>query len=221
MAAQAVAADAVLGRVTSTCDGLVGVLTQDGPVRSSIGGALLAEMARDPVNAPCAGDWVVVRSWPDHRSTVERVLPRRTAVCCTTTGSLPHRHALCANVDGTVVVLASGVRASRRLLALAGASGTAVEALPRDVAAVARVQALVDGRRTIALLGSSARDTAALVDALVGAPVLTARSPGGARVRRQLVALPNGGAVIDMGAARCSHCHHHLRPRTGETGPRR
>ena len=38
------------------------------PVRASIGGGLLAAAAHDPTRLPCAGDWVVLRTWPDERT---------------------------------------------------------------------------------------------------------------------------------------------------------
>lgn len=220
------AADLALGRVARVEQGLVAALTETGPVRTTIGAGLLVEMARDPVNTPCAGDWALLRSWPDHRSTIERVLPRRTALCCTAGGPVPHQHALCANVDLAVVVAPVGStrpKQTQRLLELAGTSGAEVELLTGPGAGVARLRALVAEHRTVALLAASGSDTSPLVDALVGAPVLSARVGGrrGSPVRRQLVALPGGGAVIDMGSARCSHCSHDVRRRAGETGPHR
>jgi ribosome biogenesis GTPase / thiamine phosphate phosphatase len=59
------------------------------------------------------------------------------------------------------------------------------------------------GTRTIALIGASGAGKSSLVNALVGGDVLTAReirSDGRGRhtsVRRELVLLPGGGAVID------------------------
>lgn len=226
MTGWAAAADLALGRVARVEQGLIAALTETGPARTTVGGRLLAEMARDPLTAPCPGDWALLRSWPDHRSTIERLLPRRTALCCTAAGLVAHQHALCANVDlAAVVVPQAGARRkqTQRLLELAGTSGVEAEVITGPGVGVARLRELVAGHRTVALLAASGSDTSAVVDALVGASVLSAWVGGrrGSPVRRQLVALPGGGAVIDMGPARCSHCSHDVRPRTGETGPRR
>ena len=47
--------DATVGRVARVDRGLASVLTETGPHRASIGGALLARMATDPTAGPCAG----------------------------------------------------------------------------------------------------------------------------------------------------------------------
>jgi ribosome biogenesis GTPase len=106
MAGWAAAADAQLGRVVRVDRGLASVLTEDGPMRTSIGGALLARMAKDPTEGPCTGDWCVVREWVDHRLTLERLLPRRTAVVRATAGEQSHGQVLCANIDIAAVVVA-------------------------------------------------------------------------------------------------------------------
>ena len=106
MAGWAAAADAQLGRVVRVDRGLASVLTEHGPVRTSIGGALLGRMAKDPTEGPCTGDWCVVREWADHRLTLERLLPRRTAVVRATAGEQSHGQVLCANLDIVAVVVA-------------------------------------------------------------------------------------------------------------------
>jgi ribosome biogenesis GTPase len=61
----------------------------------------------------------------------------------------------------------------------------------------------IEGRLTMAMLGASGHGKSSLTNALVGAPVLatrTIRDDGRGRhmsVRRELVPLPDGGAVID------------------------
>jgi ribosome biogenesis GTPase len=65
------------------------------------------------------------------------------------------------------------------------------------------VRALVEGNRTLALLGVSGAGKSSLVNALAGAEVLAVkaiRDDGKGRhtsVRRELIALPGGGVVID------------------------
>src|SRR5688500_5199528 len=68
------------GRVTRVDRGVCTVLTAAGLVRASLAGTMLSTAVHDPESLPCAGDWVVVRRWPDDRLTVEAVLPRRSAV---------------------------------------------------------------------------------------------------------------------------------------------
>jgi ribosome biogenesis GTPase / thiamine phosphate phosphatase len=121
------AGDAVVGRVVRVDRGIASVLTEDGPLRASWGGDVLAGIARDPTATPTAGDWCVLRDWPDHRVTVEHVLPRRTAVVRATAGKQSEGQAVCANVDlvGVVVALHPMPAEAKieRLLTLAWQSG--------------------------------------------------------------------------------------------------
>lgn len=237
MARWAAAADAEVGRVVRVHRGLADVLTEDGPLRASYSGDLLGCVAKDPSNAPCTGDWVVVRGWPDHRHTVERVLPRSSAVVRATAGRESHGQVLCANVDYAAVVVALHpdpvLRRVERLLSLAWESGATplvvltksdlvpdAEFVTEDVGAACpgvevvctstvtgagldRLRELVATHRTLALLGASGHGKSSLVNALVGAEVLGTREirqDGRGRhttVRRELVPLPAGGAVID------------------------
>jgi ribosome biogenesis GTPase len=237
MAGWAAAADAAVGRVVRVDRGVASVLTDDGPLRVTYGATLLGQIAADPTEAPCTGDWCVVREWPDHRSTLERVLPRRTAVVRATAGEQSHGQVLCANADLAVVVVALHptpvLSKVERLLALAWESGAQpvvvltkadlvadADLVAEDVADLApgvevvcastvtgagldRLRELVDGRRTLALLGTSGHGKSSLTNALVGAEVLPTREirPDGrgrhTSVRRELVVLPGGGAVID------------------------
>ena len=43
-------------------------------MRISLGGAVLDAAAIDPLQAPCTGDWVLARQWPDGPTTLERAL---------------------------------------------------------------------------------------------------------------------------------------------------
>ena len=231
------AADAAVGRVVRVDRGVASVLTEQGPVRASWGAPVLQRVAHDPTEAPCAGDWCVVRTWPDHRVTVEHVLPRRTAVVRSTAGKAAEGQVVCANVDlvGVVVALHPLPAESRieRLLAMAWQSGARpvllltkadlvadgdevaddVRRLAPDVEVIQvssrtglgldRVRELVDGHATLALVGTSGHGKSSLTNVLVGAEVLPTREirdDGRGRhtsVRRELVLLPGGGAVID------------------------
>ncbi|HET8662014.1 MAG TPA: ribosome small subunit-dependent GTPase A [Micromonosporaceae bacterium] len=115
------------GRVARADRGVCTVLTGTGTVRASVAGALLAATASDPVALPCAGDWVVVRRWPDERLTLEAVLPRRTCVVRRTSDKQSHEQVLAANLDTAAVVEpmhpAPDLGRIERLLSLAWESG--------------------------------------------------------------------------------------------------
>src|SRR5258705_8308775 len=109
-------------RVTTVDQGIYGLLTATGPARASIGGGLLAAASLDRRRVPCAGDWVVLRGWPDERTTLEAVLPRRTK--CFPDWLTEIR---LANVDTLALVIPAvpetGPTEGRRLLALAAEAG--------------------------------------------------------------------------------------------------
>ena len=236
-AARWAASDATVGRVVRVDRGAASVLAEDGPHRATYGADLLRRMAEDPLDTPSTGDWVVVRDWPDHRTTVEAVLPRRTALVRRTAGEQSHGQVLCANADRAVIVTAlhpdPALAKLERLVAVAWESGAEplivltkadlvgdAPAVATEIAAdapgvevavtsvvtgvgIARLLEIIDGRHTLALVGSSGHGKSSLVNALVGAEVLTTkriRDDGRGRhtsVRRELVVLPTGGAVID------------------------
>lgn len=224
-------------RVTRVDRGLFTVLTCTGPTRVTLGGEALAAVARAPSEAPCTGDWVVLRLWPDARTTIETVLPRRTAVIRAEASRRSHGQVLAANMSivGVVVALdqVPALTKVERLLALAWDSGAKpvvlltkadlatdaadvvadVERCAAEVPVLAcstvtgsgltEVRGLLGSHGTLALLGASGAGKSALVNTMVGAPVLTTRSireDGRGRhtsVSRQLVVLPGGGCVID------------------------
>jgi ribosome biogenesis GTPase / thiamine phosphate phosphatase len=143
-------------RVTRVDRGVCSLLATDGPARASLGGALLASAGRDPLALPCAGDWVVLRTWPDQRSTVEAVLPRRTQVVRTAAGRQSRGQVLAANLDVAAVVepLHPAPEPGRveRLLALAWASGarplvvlTKADLVPRPERVAAHLAAVAPG----------------------------------------------------------------------------
>ena len=80
-----------------------------------------------PTRFPCTGDWVVLRTWPDERLTIEAVLPRRTAVIRASAGAEALGQILVANVDTVAAVVPVDPEPDlglvERLLALAWESG--------------------------------------------------------------------------------------------------
>jgi ribosome biogenesis GTPase / thiamine phosphate phosphatase len=114
-------------RVVRTDRGACDLLDGSGSRRATWGADVLAAAAQDPVAVPTAGDWVVVQPWPDGRSTVEAVLPRRTCLVRAQVNGSSSGQALAANVD--VVAVVEGLVPDpdlgrvERLLALAWESG--------------------------------------------------------------------------------------------------
>jgi ribosome biogenesis GTPase len=119
--------DTTPGRVLRADRGVCTVLDQAGVTRATLAGTVLLDSARDPANLPCAGDWVVLRHWPDRRVTVEGVLPRRTALIRRTADKDSTGQVLAANMDTVAVVepIHPEPDAARieRLLSLAWESG--------------------------------------------------------------------------------------------------
>lgn len=115
------------GRVVRVDRGVCTALCAEGPVRASFGGDVLCAASADPARLPCAGDWIVVRTWPDERVTAEAVLPRRTAIVRRTADKDSTGQVLAANIDTAAIVEpmdpAPDVRRIERLLALAWESG--------------------------------------------------------------------------------------------------
>lgn len=92
-------------RVTRVDRGACDALAENGLLRATFSGALLAASSGDPVATPCVGDWIAVRRWPDGRTTAEAVLPRRTVfVRAAAAPGVSHGQVLAANVDLAVVV---------------------------------------------------------------------------------------------------------------------
>ncbi len=117
----------IAGRVIRVDRGLCSVLTAEGPIRASFGPAVLEAVASDPLAAPCTGDWVVARRWPDGPDTAEVVLPRRTALIRAHASGRSHGQVLAANMDLVALVVAlhpdPNLGRLERMLALAWESG--------------------------------------------------------------------------------------------------
>lgn len=150
--------DTCPGRVLRADRGVCTVLTAGGVDRASLAGNLLLSAAGDPADLPCAGDWVVLRRWPDRRTTVELVLPRRTALVRRTADKDSRGQVLATNMDTVAVVEpmhpAPEDARVERLLALAWESGAKPVILlskcdtARDPQAIARqLQELAPGVR--------------------------------------------------------------------------
>ncbi len=75
-AAGAPRVDVEVGCVLDREVGVLVVLTDSGPVRTSFGARMLGELARDRSRVPEPGEWVVVRRWHDGPVTVEEILQR-------------------------------------------------------------------------------------------------------------------------------------------------
>jgi len=120
-------APGIAGRVARVDKGLATVLTEDGPLRATWSGALLAAMASDPQAGPCTGDWVVLRYWPDDRTTLEVVAPRRSAIVRAEVSGTSKGQVLAANVDVIAIVVGlhpePNITRIERFLALAWESG--------------------------------------------------------------------------------------------------
>jgi ribosome biogenesis GTPase len=119
--------DATPARVLRADRGICTVLDAAGVSRAGLGGGVLLDAARDPSRLPCAGDWVVLRHWPDRRVTIECVLPRRTALIRRTSDKDSTGQVLAANMDTVAVVEPIHPEPDdgriERLLALAWESG--------------------------------------------------------------------------------------------------
>jgi ribosome biogenesis GTPase len=119
--------DSAPGRVLRADRGVCTVLGAAGVVRAALAGGVLLGAARDPALLPCAGDWVVLRHWPDRRTTIECVLPRRTTLIRRTADKDSTGQVLAANMDTVAVVEpmhpAPDDARVERLLALAWESG--------------------------------------------------------------------------------------------------
>jgi ribosome biogenesis GTPase len=185
------AADASVGRVVRLDRGVATVLTEKGTDRVTLGGALLSEIAEHPDRTPCAGDWVVVRSWPDGPHTLERVLPRRSVVPGDAgPGKFP---VLAANVDAVVHLPDAASDPLVHRLA-ADVEVIRAEPVPGSTAGLEAVRALLHARRTVALVGPKG-DVAMMLERLVGTTALAGRQSGA-----ELVVVPGGGVVVDLTA---------------------
>ncbi|GAA4684148.1 ribosome small subunit-dependent GTPase A [Phytohabitans rumicis] len=179
------------GRVVRVDRGVCTVLSADGTVRASLAGAILSAAAKDPVNLPCAGDWVALRVWPDDRITIEAVLPRRTAIVRRTSGKDSVGQVLAANLDAAAVVepMHPSPDAGRieRLLALTWESGaqplvvlTKCDLAADPAAVVAGLAHVAPGVEVLAVSAQRGDGLAALRPFVAAGRTLALLGPSGA-----------------------------------------
>jgi ribosome biogenesis GTPase len=197
--------DAEPGRVVRVDRGVCTVLCAGGTVRASLAGAILSAAAADPVNLPCAGDWVTVRTWPDDRITIEAVLPRRTAIVRRTSDKDSVGQVLAANVDAAAVVEPMHPEADvgriERLLALAWESGaqpvvvlTKCDLVADPDAVVTEIAQVAPGVDVLAVSAQRGDGLAALAPLVAPGRTLALLGPSGAGKSTLVNAL--AGAVV-------------------------
>jgi len=159
-------------------------------VRGTWGADVVAASAHDPEAVPAAGDWVALAMWPDHRTTVEAVLPRRAAVrrAQVARGS-SYAQVLAANVD--VVAVVEGLTPDpdpariERLLALAWTSGA------QPVVVLTKADLVPDAEE-------QAADVANLAP---GCPVILVTAPSGDGVQDVRERVDGGRTLALLGAS--------------------
>ena len=175
------------GRVARVDRGVCTILTADGTVRASLSGRMLGELAADPLNGPCAGDWVVVRQWSDDRTTLEAVLPRRTSIVRAGASKSATGQMIAANIDTIAVVepLDPDPDPGRieRLMTLAWDSGASPLLLLTKADAVADAAALA----------------MSFADAAPGVPVIPVSTVTGEGVEAVAEYVPSGRTLALVG----------------------
>ncbi|TDU84525.1 ribosome biogenesis GTPase [Kribbella voronezhensis] len=177
------------GRVARVDKGLSSVLTEDGPVRASWSGGVLAAIAADSQATPCTGDWVALRRWPDDRITVEAVAPRHTAIVRAEVGGTSKGQVLAANVDVIAIVVGlhpePNIGRIERFLALAWESGA------RPVVVLTKADLVMDA-------DSVAEDVAT---AAPGADVLVCSATTGEGLEAVRALLENNATLALLGVS--------------------
>ncbi|MGW4464192.1 ribosome small subunit-dependent GTPase A [Micromonospora sp. NPDC004704] len=198
------------GRVVRVDRGVCTVLCADGTYRASLAGAVLAGAAADPARLPCAGDWVLVRVWPDDRATAEAVLPRRTAIVRRTAGKAATGQVLAANLDAAAVVEpmhpTPDMARIERLLALAWGSGaepmvvlTKCDLVPDPAAVAAQVAEVAPGVRVLAVSAQTGAGLSDLRPQVAYGRTLALLGPSGAGKSTLVNALAGTTVMVTQG----------------------
>lgn len=201
-------------RVARVDRGAADLIDVNGAVRATVGGEVLRESIADRSLAPTVGDWVAVREWPDGRTTIEAILPRRTAVIRDASGRTSHGQALAANVDVVLIVEPLDPEPAlgrvERLLVIAGASGatpivvlTKPDLVPDPVGMLEEVVAVAPGTDVIAANPTSGAGLDALHQHLAPGRTMVTLGPSGAG-KSSLVNSLAGREVMQTGAVRPS-----------------
>ena len=223
------------GRVVRVDRGVCTVLCADGTYRASLAGAVLAGAAGDPARLPCAGDWVLVRVWPDDRVTAEVVLPRRTAIVRRTAGKAATGQVLAANLDAAAVVEpmhpTPDMARIERLLALAWASGaeplvvlTKCDLVADPAAVAAQVAEVAPGVPVLPVSAQTGDGLADLRPRVAAGRTLALLGPSGAGKSTLVNALAGATVMVhpgDPGGGRQGPAHHHVPGTDPDSGRRR
>ena len=165
------------GRVIRVDRGLSSVLTATGAIRAGMGGELLERMGGDPVEGPVTGDWVGLRSWPDGRSTMATVLPRRTRLVRATPSRTSKNQLLAANATVVAVVLGlvpdPGIAKAERLLSVAWGSGA------RPLLVLAKADLVHDAPELAVEVGAQAPGVELVASTVTGAGIGALRAQVG------------------------------------------
>ncbi|BBH67034.1 putative ribosome biogenesis GTPase RsgA [Actinoplanes sp. OR16] len=204
--------DALPGRVLRADRGICTVITGSGVSRASLGGGVLLDASRDPARLPCSGDWVVLRQWPDRRTTLELVLPRRTTLIRRTADKDSSGQVLAANMDTVAVTEPIHPEPDdarvERLLALAWESGatpllvlTKCDTTPDPAAMARQLAELAPGVRVIPLSTRTGQGLAELREHVTPGRTLALLGRSGAG-KSTLVNALAGTAVMPVQAIR-------------------
>lgn len=178
-------------RVSRVDRGGADLLAASGPIRATFGRDVLSAMASDRTAVPTVGDWAGVAIWPDGRTTIEAVLPRRTRVVRDGVDRTSHGQVLAANVDLVVVVehLDPDPDLGRieRLLVLAWGSGaqplvvlTKTDLVPDPAGMVAEVAAAAPGAEVLGVSATTSDGVDAVQAHLAPGRTMVLLGPSGA-----------------------------------------
>ncbi|HSI93223.1 MAG TPA: ribosome small subunit-dependent GTPase A [Jiangellaceae bacterium] len=178
-------------RVSRVDRGAADLLGRSGPVRATYGRDVLAAIADDRTALPTVGDWAALATWPDGRTTIETLLPRRTQVVRDGADRTSHGQVLAANVDLVVIVehLEPDPDLGRieRLLVLAWGSGaqplvvlTKTDLVPDPNGMVAQVSSAVPGAEVLGVSAATGDGLDAVQAHLAPGRTLVLLGPSGA-----------------------------------------